>query len=98
VRRTLGVGVVSSRAARRMRRAVGLPERAGLLVREVQPGGPAAVAGVEAGDLIVAAAGSPVASIDDLHAVLDGAEDSGIALALVRGEVEREVVVRTEEG
>ena len=97
-RRTLGVGVVSSRAARRMRRAVGLPERDGLLVREVQPGGPAAAAGVEAGDLIVAAAGSPVTSIDDLHAALDAAGNSGIALGLVRGEAEREVVVRAEEG
>jgi serine protease Do len=97
VRRTLGVGVVSSRAARRMRRAVGLPERDGLLVREVQPDGPAAVAGVEVGDLIVAAAGTPVTSIDDLHAALDGAEGSGIGLALVRGESEREVVVRTIE-
>ena len=98
VRRTLGVGVVSSRTARRMRRAVGLPERDGLLVREVQADGPAAAAGVEAGDLIVAVAGSPVTSIDDLHAALDGAGDSGIALALVRGEAEREVVVQTVEG
>jgi len=98
VPRTLGVGVVSSRAARRMRRAVGLPERDGLLVREVQPDGPAAAAGVEAGDLIVAVAGSPVTSIDDLHAALDGAGDPAIALALVRGEAEREVVVQTVEG
>jgi serine protease Do len=97
-RRTLGVGVVSSRAARRMRRAVGLPERDGLLVREVLPGGPAADAGVEPGDLIVAAAGSPVTSIDQLHAALDGAGDAGIALGLVRGEAEREVLVTTVEG
>ncbi len=98
VRRTLGVGVISSRAARRMRRAVGLPERDGLLVREVQAGGPAAAAGVEPGDLIVAAAGRPVASIDDLHAALDGAGDGGIALGLVRGESDREVLVTTGEG
>jgi serine protease Do len=98
VRRTLGVGVVSSRAARRMRRAVGLPEREGLLVREVQAGGPAAAAGVEPGDLIVAAGGRPVSSIDDLHAALDGAGDAGIALGLVRGESDREVLVTAEEG
>jgi serine protease Do len=98
VRRTLGVGVISSRAARRMRRAVGLPERDGLLVREVQAGGPAAAAGVEPGDLIVAAAGCAVTSIDDLHAALDGAGDGGIALGLVRGESDREVLVTTGEG
>jgi serine protease Do len=98
VRRTLGVGVIPSRAARRMRRAVGLPERDGLLVREVQAGGPAAAAGVQPGDLIVAAAGQPVASIDDLHAALDGAGDGGIALGLVRGESDREVLVTAREG
>jgi serine protease Do len=98
VRRTLGVGVVSSRAARRMRRAVGLPERDGLLVREVQAGGPAASAGVEPGDLIVAAGGRPIASIDDLHAALDGAGDGGLALGLVRGDSDREVLVTTGEG
>jgi serine protease Do len=97
-RRTLGVGVISSRAARRMRRAVGLPERDGLLVREVQAGGPAAAAGVEPGDLIVTAAGRPVASIDDLHAALDGAGDGKIALGLVRGESDREVLVTAGEG
>jgi S1-C subfamily serine protease len=97
-RRTLGVGVVSSRAARRMRRAVGLPERDGLLVREVQAGGAAAAAGVEPGDLIVAAAGRPVASIDDLHAALDDADDGEIALGLVRGDAGRQVVVTAGEG
>jgi serine protease Do len=97
-RRSLGVGVVSARAARRMRRAVGLPERDGLLVREVQPGGPAAAAGVEPGDLIVAAGGRPVSSIDDLHAALDGAGDAAIALGLVRGESDREALVTAVEG
>ena len=96
--RTLGVGVVSARAARRMRRAVGLPERDGLLVREVQAGGPAAAAGVEPGDLIVAAGGRPVASIDDLHAALDSAGNAPIALGLVRGESDREALVTAVEG
>ena len=97
-RRSLGVGVVSSRAARRMRRAVGLGERDGLLVREVHGAGPAATAGVEPGDLIVAAAGRPVASIDDLYAALDAVADgAGLALGLVRGESEREVVVTPVE-
>jgi serine protease Do len=93
-RRSLGVGVVSSRAARRMRRAVGLGERDGLLVREVQAGGAAAGAGVAPGDLIVTAAGTPVGSVDDLYAALDGlAAGAPLALGLVRGEAEREVEV-----
>src|SRR5918995_6397003 len=50
----LGVAGAPPRAARRMRGAVGLPEREGLLVRAVEDGGPADVAGIERGDLIVA--------------------------------------------
>jgi len=93
-RRSLGIGVVSSRAARRMRRAVGLGERDGLLVREVQAGGAAAGAGVAPGDLIVTAGGRPVGSVDDLYAALDGlAEGAPLALGLVRGEAEREIDV-----
>jgi S1-C subfamily serine protease len=96
-RPSLGVAVVSSRAARRMRRAVGLPDRDGLLVREVAAGGPAAAAGVEPGDLIVAAAGSATASVDDLYAALDAhAGGAPLSLTLVRGEAERAVDVRLE--
>ena len=52
-RRRLGVAVAPPRVARRMRRAVGLPEHDGLLVRAVESGSPADAAGVERGDLIV---------------------------------------------
>src|SRR5215216_3584879 len=54
----LGVAIAPPRVARRLRRAVGLPEREGLLVRAVEEDGPADRAGVEPGDLIVAAAGN----------------------------------------
>ena len=48
----LGVAVAPPRAARRMRRAVGLPERDGLLVRAVEDRSPAGGArGLEPGDL-----------------------------------------------
>ncbi|HEY3766955.1 MAG TPA: S1C family serine protease [Gaiellales bacterium] len=93
-RRNLGVAVVSNRAARRMRRAVGLGERDGLLVREVQAAGPAAAAGVEPGDLIATAAGRPVGSVDDLYAALDDlADGAALTLGLVRGETDRTVAV-----
>ena len=53
----LGVAVAPPRVARRLRRAVGLPERDGVLIRAVEGGSPAERAGLERGDLIVAAAG-----------------------------------------
>src|SRR5256885_1117312 len=48
----LGVAIAPARVARRLRRAVGLPERDGLLVHGVERGSAAAVAGIEKGDLL----------------------------------------------
>src|SRR5919206_4783322 len=85
-RRHLGIGLVPGRAARHLRRSVGLPERDGVLVREVDPDGPAGQAGVRQGDLIVEAAGRPVTRIDDLYSALDGlGDDESLALGIVRG-------------
>lgn len=90
----LGVGIASPHVARRLRRAVGLPERDGLLVQEVEDDGPAGRAGIRRGDLVVEAAGLSVASADDLWDALDGAKDgSTVELKVVRGTEERTVAV-----
>ncbi|SRR5581483_8192322 len=90
----LGVAVAPPRAARRMRRAVGLPERDGLLVRGVEDGSPADRAGLERGDLIAGAGGNPVESLDALYTALDAAgADGTLPLTVVRGTEEREVEV-----
>jgi serine protease Do len=88
----LGVALAHPRATRKLRAAVGLPDRAGLLVHAVADGSPAAAAGVQRGDLIVGAAGSPVTSADDLYAALDHGADS-LTLRVVRGTEERDVEV-----
>jgi serine protease Do len=93
-RRHLGIGLVPGRAARHLRRSVGLPDRDGVLVREVDPDGPAGRAGVRQGDLIVEAAGRAVTRIDDLYAALDGlADDESLSLGIVRGADELSVSV-----
>jgi serine protease Do len=81
--------------ARRLRRAVGLPERDGLLVRDVEADSPAERAGIERGDLIVAAGGADVEGIDGLYGALDALPEEGgkLALGVVRGSDEREVEV-----
>jgi serine protease Do len=85
-RARLGVAVASPRATRELRRAVGLPEREGLLVRGVQEGSPAAEAGVRRGDLILALGGRETPRIDDLHEAMDAVVDGAPAeLAIVRG-------------
>jgi len=91
-RQRLGVAVAPSHVARRMRRSVGLPERDGVLVRGVEDGSPAAAAGIEAGDLIVEAAGRPVTDADALHAALNAVEFP-FEVKLVRGTDERTVQV-----
>jgi len=94
-RPTLGVALAPSRAARHLRRAVGLPERDGLLVRGVADDSPAAAAGVREGDLLVEAGGRELRSADDLHAALDAVEPGGsLALKVVRGVDELDVEVR----
>ncbi|MGH2444567.1 MAG: S1C family serine protease [Candidatus Limnocylindria bacterium] len=90
-RRRLGVGLAPSHVARRLRRAVGLPERDGLLVREVEDGSPAAKAGIAEGDLIVAVGDRQITSADDLFDALGATGD--LQITLVRGADEQTMTV-----
>src|SRR6201994_5134351 len=85
----LGVAIAPNHVARRLRRAVGLPDADGLLVRDVVDDSPAARAGLAQGDLIVAAAGNPVRTPDDLFDALHAAQGGTIALNIIRGTDER---------
>jgi serine protease Do len=89
----LGVALVPPPAARRLRAAVGLPEHDGLLVRGVEAGGPAEQAGLQRGDLVVAAGGRAVRTPDDLFDVLDAA-GAELPLTVLRGTEERELTAR----
>jgi serine protease Do len=90
----LGVAIAPGHIARRLRRAVGLPDADGLLIREVMPDTPAAGAGLAQGDLIVAAAGQPARTPDDLFDALQAAGGGGtIELTIVRGTDERVIQV-----
>jgi len=90
-RRRLGVGLAPSHVAQQLRRAVGLPERDGLLVREVEEDSPAAKAGIAEGDLLVAVGGKPLTGADDLFEALAG--EGPLEVTLVRGTDERTVTV-----
>src|SRR5437016_6167711 len=70
----LGIAIAPRRMARRLRRAVGLPDTEGLLIQQVAEDSPAACRGPSPGDLIVAAAGQPVGGVDDLFGALQGAQ------------------------
>jgi serine protease Do len=93
-RRRLGVALTPAHVARRMRAAVGLPPREGVLIRDVGEGTPAAAAGLAKGDLIVSAGGSPVESIDVLLTAIDTVGEEGtLTLVVVRGTEEVTVEV-----
>lgn len=93
----LGVAVAPPWVARRMRRAVGLEERDGLLIRGVAEESPAAAADLRRGDLIVRAGDREVTSADELFEALDAAGPSGtLHLTVVRGEEERSIAVSLE--
>jgi S1-C subfamily serine protease len=90
----LGVAVAPPHVARRLQRAVGLPERDGLLVQGIEEGSAADHAGLQQGDLIVEAGGTATSSADDLHQALDAAgADGSVSLRVLRGEEERTVSV-----
>jgi len=94
----LGVAIAPNFVARRLRRAVGLPEADGLLIRDVTDDSPAARAGLAQGDLIVAAAGNPVRTPDDLFDALHAAQGGTIALNIIRGTDERTIQVTLGDG
>jgi serine protease Do len=90
----LGVAIAPGHVARRLRRAVGLPDAEGLLIREVEDDSPAARAGLARGDLIVTVAGQPTRTPDDLFGVLRTAAPGGsIEMTVLRGTDERTVQV-----
>jgi putative serine protease PepD len=72
-----------------------LPDGKGALVQEVVPGGPAERTGLQPGDIIVELGGKPVASMDQLIALLiqrNVGED--VTVAYLRGGTRRSVNVR----
>jgi serine protease Do len=89
----LGIAIAPGHVARRMRRAVGLSDIDGVLIHKVDEESPAARAGLARGDVIVAAAGQPIRSADDLFDALQAAGRGTIEFTVVRGVDERAVQV-----
>ncbi len=78
----LGLVVDGAPVAIERRRAVGLAPLAGLLVRHVEPTGPAAAADIRRGDLLRSANRRPLRTAHDLQVALREASDQGRALSL----------------
>jgi S1-C subfamily serine protease len=73
-------------------------QRTGLRIAEVVPGGPAAQAGLRPGDLLLSAAGEPVASAQGLQRLmLAGAIGQPLALTALRGDALVDVIATPVE-
>lgn len=83
----LGLVVEGAPDALERRRAVGLPAVPGLLVRHVDPAGPAATSGVRPGDLLTSADRHPLRSRHDLEMALlrSSGRRRGVTLEITRG-------------
>jgi len=96
----LGIVAQTVTVPQRLRRHIDLQERTAVRITNTTPGGPARLAGLESGDLLVRFDDAPVASIDDLHRAL-GAERIGRPTAVEvwrLGRLVQSTVVPAEPG
>ncbi len=82
----IGIAADTVALPRRAALAAGVAAATTLRVRSVEAGTPAALAGIAAGDLVLAVDGHAVTGVDDLLRLLDGSRiGRSVALTLVRG-------------
>jgi DNA-binding MarR family transcriptional regulator len=90
----LGLTLAPVHVALAMQRAVGLPERPGLLVRAAEEQSLAAAAGLAEGDVLFEAAGVPLRSVSALYSAISEALPAGrLELRVRRGLRDRTVSV-----
>jgi serine protease Do len=90
----VGIGAIPSDAVDEF----GLKDRNGAVVLNVAPGGAAAKAGIEPGDVIVAYNGKPIRNRDELVAMVTATKPgSTVPVRLVRDKEERTISVTVEE-
>ena len=83
----------------RVRRFHGLRQGTGVLVAALEENGPAAQAGLLAGDVVVALDGDPVTGVDDLHRRLtEELAGHAVVLNVLRRAAMRDVTVVAAEG
>jgi DNA-binding MarR family transcriptional regulator len=81
----LGLLLEPAHVTMQLRQAVGLPAVAGLLVRTVEPGSPAAMAGIEPGDVLAHAEKRRLRSSAALYAAIEHHQGRRLRLKVLRG-------------
>lgn len=94
VRGYLGLAGQHTPIPRAIAREARLAVSTGVQVMSVETGGPAARAGLDAGDIVVALGESPVAGVDDLHRLLtEESIDRTIRITVLRGRRVRQLPI-----
>lgn len=95
--RWIGASLAPAHLARKIRRSSGLPDIIGLLVQNVAVPSLAFSAGLQEGDLIVAANEEEISSIEGLYEQLMAARGKALKLEVVRGLERRSVTLHVSE-
>jgi S1-C subfamily serine protease len=84
-RSVIGIAGQMTTIPRRLVRYHNLVDETGVLAAGIEPGGPADIAGLREGDVVIAFDGHPVTSVDDLHRHLtDQVVSKPVALTVLR--------------
>lgn len=92
------IGVGTSALTRQLAEYFGVPGGRGVLVTSVSENGPAAKAGLKAGDVITAVDGNAVEKVSDMMRELHRKREGEITLTVIRDKSERTFKVTPERG
>jgi S1-C subfamily serine protease len=94
----IGISAQQTAVPRRRRLAAGLSQDSAVMVAGIEPGSPAEMAGLRAGDMIVALDGTAVTGADDLIRLLTGEQiGRDVEIDLLRGGERRQLTLRPQE-
>ena len=94
----LGIAGANMPLGRRLARHFELSHASAVRVESIERDGPAARAGVEPGDIMVALDGRTIETIDDLHRLLDASRiGTEVTISMLRRAVRRELRLRVAE-
>jgi serine protease Do len=92
------IRITTEQLTKQLAEYFGVTKGTGLLVTSVSEDGPAAKAGLKAGDVITEVEGAPVESVSDLIRELNRKTEGDVSLTIIRDKSQRTIKVTPEKG
>jgi membrane-associated protease RseP (regulator of RpoE activity) len=92
------IGVSTTELSKQLAEYFGVPGGKGVLVTSVSEDGPAARAGIKAGDVITAIDGEAIDSVGDISRVLNQKKEGEVALTIIRNKSQQTIRVTPKAG